>query len=65
MSNKLFAAGDRVKRNDNSGPLGTVKEIRVEVTASSQDADSKGKMYVVLWDNGTLSCFGAEGLEKA
>jgi hypothetical protein len=65
MAQKAFAVEDRVKRIDNSGPIGTVKELRVEVTASSQEAKEKGKMYVVLWDNGTLSCFGAEGLEAA
>ncbi len=65
MAGKAFEVEDRVKRSDNTGPLGTVKELRVEVTASSQEAKEKGKMYVVLWDNGTMSCFGGEGLQKA
>ena len=45
------------------GCEGTVKEIRVEVTAPSQEAKEKGLMYLVQWDNGSLSYFGAEAIE--
>lgn len=65
MAGKTFEIEDRVKRTDNTGPLGTVKESRVEVTATNAEAREKGRMYVVLWDNGTQSCFAADGLEKA
>lgn len=60
---KNINASDRVRRTDKTGPLGTVKQVRTEVTASSQEASEKGKMFYVLWDNGTLSCLGSEGLE--
>ena len=63
MATKIININDRVQRCNNSGAHGTVKEIRTEVTASSQEAKEKGKMYYVLWDNGTLSCVGADGLE--
>lgn len=64
MATNGFNINDRVKRRDNSGPEGSVKQVRIEVTASSQSDKEKGKMYYVLWDNGTLSCLGGEGLER-
>jgi hypothetical protein len=63
MASKNINVNDRVQRSDKSGPLGTVKQVRTEVTASSQEAKDKGRMFYVLWDNGTLSCLGADGLE--
>ena len=63
MAAKTLNVNDRVRRSDKTGAFGTIKQIRTEVTASSQDA--KGKMYYVLWDNGTLSCMGGDALELA
>ena len=63
MVTKTFNVNDRVRRVDKSGAWGTIKQIRTEVTASSQDAKEKGRMFYVLWDNGTLSCLGADALE--
>ena len=63
MATKNISVNNRVRRSDKSGTLGTVKQVRTEVTASSQEAKEKGKMYYVLWDNGTLSCLGGDGLE--
>jgi hypothetical protein len=54
---------DRVKRTDSPGCYGTVKDIRHEVTATSGESKDKGLLITVLWDNGTFSYFGPEGLQ--
>lgn len=46
-----------------SGALGTVKAVREETSTSSESARERSIMIQVLWDNGTLSYFGPEGLE--
>lgn len=61
-----FNAGDRVKRSGTEGPLGTVKQVRVESVRQSlrtEDGEPPGITVTVLWDNGTLSHFIPEGLE--
>lgn len=60
-----FHVNDRVKRSSGAGMLGTVKDVRVEVTASSAEAKEKSVMFLVQWDNGTLSIFGQEGIVTA
>jgi len=45
------------------GCAGTVKAIREETTNSSAEAKERSLMFQVLWDNGTLSYHGPEGLE--
>ena len=63
-----FKAGDRVQRKDKSGPLGTVRRVRIEtVRASIKDEQTAppGVTVTVLWDNGTLSHFVPNGLTKA
>ncbi len=45
------------------GCLGTVKALREETTMSAKDSKEKTVMVHVLWDNGTLSYLGPEGLE--
>lgn len=64
-SNKNFSAGDRVKRIQSNGCKGTVKEVREE-TMQAGDSREKDKPLIVsvLWDNGTISSFGPNGLEK-
>jgi hypothetical protein len=47
------------------GCQGTVKAIREETTMSPRESKEKTVMIHVLWDNGTLSYLGAEGLELA
>jgi hypothetical protein len=63
-----FTAGDRVKALGNSGPMGTVKRIRIETIRQSIKEEVRneppGMTVTVLWDNGTLSHFVPEGLEK-
>ncbi len=54
---------DRVRRVDGLGCNGVVKDIRSEVTATTGDSKEKGILITVLWDNGTFSYFGPEGLE--
>ena len=49
MAIKSFNVNDRVKRSDKTGAIGTVKQVRTEVTASSQEVKDKGKMYYVLF----------------
>lgn len=63
-----FKAGDRVVRLDGvAGPMGTVQNIRTEVTRSSLKPDTSeppGIAITVLWDNGTISHFVPEALKK-
>lgn len=56
-------SGARVKRKVGRGSVGTVREIRTEVTASGGDPTDKGLMVVVDWDNGTQSYFTPNSLE--
>lgn len=62
---KRFQEKDRVRRKSNGGGVGTVQELREEVTGTSGEASEKGLMVKVLWDNGTLSYFSPEALEPA
>ena len=58
--------GNRVRRTGVSGPLGTVRHIRIETVRTSLKQDGTeppGICITVLWDNGTLSDFVPEGLE--
>lgn len=48
-------ASARVKRLSGTGCLGTVKEVRSEVTATTGEMTDKGLMVVIDWDNGTTS----------
>ena len=62
-----FKPGDRVKRSKIESPFGTVKKVRVETTRTTIKEDKTeppGVTVTVLWDNGTLSHFVPEGLEK-
>lgn len=63
MGTPKVKINDRVKRTQTGGCLGTVKDVRTEVTASSQEAKDKGLMISVRWDNGTTSYLSPEGLE--
>lgn len=45
------------------GCAGTVKALREETTNTSAEAKERSMMFQVLWDNGTLSFHGPEGLE--
>ncbi|MCB0330088.1 MAG: hypothetical protein KDD70_10500 [Bdellovibrionales bacterium] len=57
-------SGARVRRKKGKGSMGTVKEIRTEVTAAgSNDPAEKGLMVIVDWDNGTQSYFTPNSLE--
>lgn len=63
-----FKPGDRVVRIDvGPGPTGTVMNIRREVVRSSLKPDTSeptGVAITVLWDNGTISHFVPEGLQR-
>ncbi len=54
---------DRVKRVNVAGCLGTVKEIKSDVTASTAEAREKNITINVQWDNGTLSYLSPQSLE--
>ncbi|MCI5064814.1 hypothetical protein MRY87_03715 [bacterium] len=57
-------SGARVKRKgEGRGSLGTVKEIRSEITASGGDSADKGLMVVVNWDTGTQSYLTPNSLD--
>ena len=65
---KKFKVGDRVARAGVPGPNGTVQKVRVETMRTTIKQDSSEPPAItltVLWDNGTLSHFVPEGLEKA
>jgi hypothetical protein len=47
------------------GCAGTVKALREETTLTSRENRDAAIMFQVLWDNGTLSYLGPEGLEAA
>lgn len=62
-----FKAGDRVRRADGAGPLGTVERIRIETvreTIKVDDTEPPSVTVTVLWDNGTTSHFVPNGLAK-
>ncbi len=62
-----FSSGDRVKATGTTGPVGTVKKVRVETIRQSireSESEPPGVTVTVLWDNGTLSHFVPEGLER-
>lgn len=61
-ANYKFKVNDRVKRTHVPGCNGTVKEIKVDVTATSAEAKEKGLMIGVLWDNGTHSFMGQNAI---
>ena len=47
------------------GCIGTIKTLREETTLTSRESRERSLMVQVLWDNGTLSYLGPEGLEMA
>jgi len=60
-----FKAGDRVVQANSPGPVGTVRNVRVETTRTSvqeKDREPLGVTVTVLWDNGTQSHFVPDGL---
>ena len=66
-NNLNFGTGDRVRIVGKTGPAGTVKRVRVETVRQSireTESEPPGVSVTVLWDNGTLSHFVPEGLEK-
>jgi hypothetical protein len=66
MNAKKFKVKDRVRRVGGSGCSGVVTDVRIETTISAAEADKeKNLMIQVLWDNGTQSFFGPDGLEPA
>jgi hypothetical protein len=62
---KKFEVNDRVKRATGTGCLGTVKDVRSDITVTSQEAREKGILLNVQWDNGTLSYLSPDVLENA
>jgi hypothetical protein len=62
MGKATFKPNDRVKRVFGGGCVGTVQEVRAEVSVSSEPKREVGYIIVVLWDNGTLSSFSPDGL---
>lgn len=47
------------------GCIGTVKAVREETTLAARESKEKSMMFHVLWDSGTLSYLGPEGLALA
>ncbi len=64
MSKKIIKINDRVKRINQGGCYGTVKDVREETTAKATDKDKENALLInVSWDNGTLSYVALEALE--
>ncbi len=66
-SKRAFQVGDRVVWTGHAGPTGTVQRIRVETTRETIKEDTTEGPNVtvtVMWDNGTVSHFVPDGLEK-
>ena len=64
MTKKKISVNDRVKRIEQAGCFGTVKDVREEVTAKATDKDREGSLLInVAWDNGTLSYMTPDALE--
>lgn len=64
MSKKTIKVNDRVKRVQQGGCFGTVKDVREEITAKVTDKDKEAALLInVNWDNGTLSYMTPEALE--
>jgi len=64
MTTNKLEVSDRVRRKEMRGCLGRVKDIRAEVTLSAADTKEKALLVSVQWDNGTLSYFTPDALEK-
>ena len=67
MAKELFEIGDRVGRVGFEGPCGTVQKVRVETVRDSikqDDGEPPAVTVTVLWDNGTISHFVPDGLQK-
>ncbi|MFN4896074.1 MAG: hypothetical protein ACK5GN_07485 [Pseudomonadota bacterium] len=47
------------------GCMGTVRNLREETTLAAQESKTKSIMFLVQWDNGTLSYHGPDALEGA
>lgn len=71
IANDILAANDAGNGEDQittystRGCVGTVKALREETTLAQKESREKSVMVQVLWDNGTLSYLGPEGLESA
>lgn len=71
LANDLLATNDTVNGEDmvttytTRGCMGTVKALREETTLAQKESRERSIMVQVLWDNGTLSYLGPEGLETA
>lgn len=62
-----YEIGDRVKRVDSEGPLGTIQKVRIETVRQSikvVGGEPLGVTITVLWDNGTKSHFVPGGIER-
>jgi hypothetical protein len=62
-----YEKGDRVKRLNSDGPIGTVQKVRTETVRQSIKIDGTeppGVTVTVLWDNGTKSHFVPDSIEK-
>ncbi|MCC6933616.1 MAG: hypothetical protein IT292_10235 [Deltaproteobacteria bacterium] len=62
-----FKQGDRVTRPGVNGPVGTVQNVRIETVRASvkqEGAEPPGVAITVLWDNGTVSHFVPDALQK-
>ena len=64
MATTELKVNDRVKRAGMERSSGVIKEIREEIVGTSGDTKDKAILVKVQWDNGTLSYFSPEALER-
>ena len=62
---RKYKVDDRVKRANSAGGLGTVRDLKTEISQASAESKEKGLMIVVAWDNGTVSYHGTDSLAPA
>lgn len=71
LANDPLAANDTANGEEHfttystRGCMGTVKALRQETTLAQKESLERSLMVQVLWDNGTLSYLGPEGIERA
>jgi hypothetical protein len=63
--NDGMSGEDQITTYQARGCIGTVKTLREETTLAHKESRERSLMVHVMWDNGTLSYLGPEGLEMA
>lgn len=60
-----YKLNDRVQRSKKDGCLGTVVAVQEETSPAGGQTNSHSLLITVLWDNGSQSSLGVDGLTAA